>query len=111
MKDDRYTGKFLLEAYRLFPEKDSFFRKNNSFNRLAGTDVLMQQIKDGITEDAIRKSWENDLNRYKQTRKKIPAVRRFLVYSFNLLTPSKVILTGKIFPSLSNCISSMQVTR
>lgn len=62
--------KFLLEAYRLFPEKDSFFRSGNSFNRLAGTDSLMKQIKAGLSEDAIRKSWEKDLNMYKQTRKK-----------------------------------------
>jgi uncharacterized protein YbbC (DUF1343 family) len=62
--------KFLLEAYRLFPEKDSFFRSNNSFNRLAGTDMLMKQIKEGVSEDSIRKSWEMDLNMYKQTRKK-----------------------------------------
>lgn len=62
--------KFLLEAYRLFPEKDSFFRSGNSFNRLAGTDSLMKQIKAGLSEDAIRKSWGKDLNTFKQTRKK-----------------------------------------
>jgi uncharacterized protein YbbC (DUF1343 family) len=68
--DNKIQLKFLLEAYRLFPEKDSFFRSNNSFNRLAGTDMLMKQIKEGVSEDSIRKSWEKDLNVYKQARKK-----------------------------------------
>ena len=60
--------KWLLEAYRLFPDKEKFFR--GSFNRLAGNDVLMQQIKDGKSEAEIRKSWEPALSNYKKTRKK-----------------------------------------
>ncbi len=62
--------KWLMEAYRLFPQKDSFFLKTNSFNRLAGNDELMQQIKDGTNEEEIRKSWEPDLRKFKQLRKK-----------------------------------------
>ena len=57
-------------AYKLFPDKDSFFLKTNSFNRLAGNDVLMQQIKDGKNEEEIRKSWEPELSEFKLTRKK-----------------------------------------
>ena len=37
--------KYLLDAYQLFPGKDSFFLKNNFFNQLAGSDLLMEQIK------------------------------------------------------------------
>ena len=62
--------KWLIDAYKLFPLKDSFFLKSNSFNRLAGNDVLMQQIKDGKTEEEIRKSWEPKLNEFKAIRKK-----------------------------------------
>lgn len=61
---------YLLEAYRLFPGKDSFFLSNNFFNKLAGNDVLMQQIKDGKTEAEIRKSWQPGLEAFLSIRKK-----------------------------------------
>jgi uncharacterized protein YbbC (DUF1343 family) len=61
---------WLLNAYKLFPLKDSFFLKTNSFHRLSGTDVLMQQIKEGRSEKEIRKSWEPKLSEFKQIRKK-----------------------------------------
>ncbi|MBK7122684.1 MAG: DUF1343 domain-containing protein [Chitinophagaceae bacterium] len=70
MADQKIQLKYLLEAYRLFPGKDSFFLKNNFINKLAGNDELMQQVKDGITEAAIRKSWEPKLDAFKATRKK-----------------------------------------
>ena len=61
---------YLLQAYKLFPGKDSFFLKNNFFNKLAGNDVLMKQIKEGKTEAEIRKSWEPGLINFKKIRKK-----------------------------------------
>lgn len=70
MVDSRLQLKYLLEAYRLFPDKENFFNKNNGFNRLAGNDELMQQIKDGKTEEEIRKSWEPKLSEFKKIRKK-----------------------------------------
>ena len=68
--DNKIELKWLIEAYKLFPQKDSFFLKSNSFNRLAGNDVLMQQIKDGKSEEKIRQSWEPKLSEFKQIRKK-----------------------------------------
>ena len=62
--------KWLIDAYKVFPDKDTFFLKTNSFNRLAGNDALMQQIKDGRSEEEIRKSWEPKLSEFKQIRKK-----------------------------------------
>ncbi|MEO5889201.1 MAG: DUF1343 domain-containing protein [Ferruginibacter sp.] len=62
--------KYLLDAYKLFPGKDSFFLKNNFINRLAGNDILMQQVKDGKTEAEIRESWEPALGNFKIIRKK-----------------------------------------
>lgn len=62
--------KWLIEAYKLFPNKDSFFLKGNSFELRAGTGELKQQIKDGWSEEAIRKSWEPKLSEFKQIRKK-----------------------------------------
>lgn len=66
----RIQLKYLLEAYRLFPGKDSFFLKNNFFNKLAGNDELMMQVKKGMSETAIRQSWAADLEKFKAIRKK-----------------------------------------
>jgi uncharacterized protein YbbC (DUF1343 family) len=67
--DCKIQLKYLLDAYKLFPGKDSFFLKNNFFNKLAGNAILMQQIKEGKTEAEIRKSWEADLKKFKAIRK------------------------------------------
>jgi len=68
--DARIQLKWIIGAYQIFPGKDSFFLKTNSFNRLAGNDILMQQVKDGKSEDEIRKSWEPGLIQFKAIRKK-----------------------------------------
>jgi uncharacterized protein YbbC (DUF1343 family) len=62
--------KWLLQAYQLFPDKDKFFLASNFFNKLAGSDVLMMQIKEGKTEKEIRDSWEPALSEFKKIRKK-----------------------------------------
>lgn len=61
---------YFLEAYKLFPGKDSFFLKNNFINKLAGNDVFMKQVKQGLSEAEIRKSWEPGLQRFIAIRKK-----------------------------------------
>jgi len=68
--NNRIQLKWIIEAYKLFPDKTKFFLSSKSLNRLAGNDVLMQQIIDGKTEDEIRKSWEPALSNYKEIRKK-----------------------------------------
>ena len=75
--DNRIQLKWLVEAYRLFPKKDSFFiipksgkMEESFFNRLAGNNELWQQIKNGVSEADIRKSWEPKLNEFKAIRKK-----------------------------------------
>lgn len=71
--------KWLLQAYQLFPDKQNFFlvsKKENItetdyfFNKLAGTANLMKQVKTGVPEEEIRKSWQPGLNKFKQIRKK-----------------------------------------
>lgn len=69
--------KWLIEAYRLFPEKDKFFilpksgkMEESFFNKLAGNNDLWQQIAAGKSEEEIRKSWEPKLNEFKTIRKK-----------------------------------------
>jgi len=68
--DNHIQLKWLIEAYKLFPSNDTFFLKTNYFNRLAGNDVLMQQIKDGTSEEEIRKTWGPALSEFKKIRKK-----------------------------------------
>ena len=60
---------YLLEAYENF-EGDSFFNGNNFFDKLAGTDRLKEQVKRGRTEEEIRTSWKNDIERFKIVRSK-----------------------------------------
>ena len=60
----------MIQAYKLFPDKEKFFLSSNAFNRLAGNDILMQQIKDGVSENEIRKSWKSALDNFKKIRKK-----------------------------------------
>lgn len=70
MLDRKIQLKYLIQAYKLFPGKDSFFLKNNFIDKLAGTDQLQQQIKQGLPEEEIRKSWEPELGNFKSIRKK-----------------------------------------
>jgi len=75
--NNRIQLKHLINAYKLFPNKDSFFiipRSGNPeeafFAKLAGNGELMKQIKAGKTETDIRKSWEPGLSNFKKIRKK-----------------------------------------
>jgi uncharacterized protein YbbC (DUF1343 family) len=75
--DNRIQLKWLIEAYKLFPEKDKFFLQPKSgkmeesfLTKLAGNNDLWQQIKNGVSEVEIRKSWEPKLSEFKAIRKK-----------------------------------------
>src|SRR5688572_13337995 len=75
--DNKVQLKWLMEAYKLFPEKDKFFilpksgkMEESFFNKLAGNNELWQQIVAGKSEEEIRKSWEPKLNKFKKIRKK-----------------------------------------
>jgi uncharacterized protein YbbC (DUF1343 family) len=75
--NNRIQLKWLLEAYKLFPQKDSFFLMPKSgnmeesfFTKLSGNNDLWQQIKKGMTEEQIRATWEPKLSEYKAIRKK-----------------------------------------
>jgi hypothetical protein len=68
---NRWSLKWLLKAYALFPDKGHFFTGTGStFDRLAGTAILAQQIREGLTEEEIRKTWEPALSHFKTIRKK-----------------------------------------
>jgi uncharacterized protein YbbC (DUF1343 family) len=59
---------YLLEMYKIYPEKDKFFI--GMFDKIAGTDVFKQQIKNGLTEQQIRDSWADGLETYQKMRAK-----------------------------------------
>lgn len=82
--DNKIQLKYLLEAYKLFPDKENFFIKPKSdrptdyfFNKLAGSDALMNQIKAGKTEKEIRDSWAPGIAEFKKIRKKYLLYRDF----------------------------------
>ena len=75
--NDRIQLKWVMEAYKLFPDKDKFFlvpksgnMETSHFSKLAGNNELRQQIRDGKSEKEIRASWEPGLSEFKQIRKK-----------------------------------------
>jgi uncharacterized protein YbbC (DUF1343 family) len=63
-----FTLKWLVLAYNNFPVKDSFF--NNYFFNLSGKKELIDQIKEGLSEEEIRKSWQQDIEKFKVIREK-----------------------------------------
>lgn len=60
----------ILDMYARFDDKNKFFLENNFFNKLAGSEELMIQIKAGLTADEIRLSWQDDITAFKSIRKK-----------------------------------------
>ncbi|MDR2910457.1 MAG: DUF1343 domain-containing protein [Bacteroidales bacterium] len=65
-----FTLKFFLDFYRKFEKIEYFVTNENWLNLLAGTDEILKQIKDGKTEHEIEQSWQPELTRYKNIRKK-----------------------------------------
>ena len=59
---------WLIQAYREFPDKEHFFKKG--FNRIAGNKSLQMQLAQGLGEEQIRKTWEKDLEKFQNIRKK-----------------------------------------
>ena len=62
-----FSLKYLIDFYNNFPDKDNFF--NRGIDRLAGYRGLKEQIKQGMSEEEIRATWEPALNEFKQKRK------------------------------------------
>lgn len=74
---NRLQLEYLLEAYKLFPDKSRFFLgpaagkpEDYFFNKLAGNSQLMDQIKAGKSAAEIRASWQPGLDAFHLIRKK-----------------------------------------
>jgi len=66
----KYSLFFLLNAYGHNIKPDDFFGKSAFFEKLEGSGLLRQQVKDKVSEEDIRKSWQPALDNFKQIRKK-----------------------------------------
>ncbi len=65
------TLRFVLDFYRKAGEDAAFFfSRPGWFDLLAGTDKLRRQIIGGLSEEEIRASWKEELERYKEMRRK-----------------------------------------
>jgi len=65
----RLNFTWLIDAYNSSAQKDKFFNKE-SFNELAGTTKLKEQIEQGLTFEEIKATWQKDLTTFKKIREK-----------------------------------------
>ncbi|MEA3445965.1 MAG: DUF1343 domain-containing protein [Bacteroidota bacterium] len=68
LSEKRINLSWLISTYEAMHEKEDFFIP--FFEKLAGTENLRKQIEAGKSENEIRKSWQADLSKFKQIRKK-----------------------------------------
>lgn len=68
-KVDGMTLKWVISAYKNATDKSKIFNTKN-FTTHAGTEVLQQQIEQGLTEAEIKATWQEDLEAYKKIRAK-----------------------------------------
>ena len=67
-KMDRINLSWLIEAYNNTSDKSQFF--NPFFTKLAGGTELQKQIENGLSEEKIRESWLENLEKFKTDREK-----------------------------------------
>lgn len=65
-----FTLKYFLRFYHHFTNEKDFLTRENWLNLLAGTDEIIRQIREGKNEAEITLSWQHQLTKYKEIRKK-----------------------------------------
>jgi len=65
----RFTLKYVIDAYTNATDKSKVFNTAN-FTKHAGTEKLQEQIESGMSEEAIKATWKDDLEAFKATRVK-----------------------------------------
>ncbi len=63
-----FTFQYVIDAYNSFPEKDKFF--NKFFDLLTGDPAIKSLIKQGKSDDELRKYWEKDIAHFLELRQK-----------------------------------------
>ena len=66
----QFTLSYFLKYYRLFNNETDFVTSGGWFNLLAGTDELLNMIREGKKESEITEYWKEDIEAYKKIRKK-----------------------------------------
>lgn len=61
---------WMINTLSQYNSNSDFFTRPNFFDLLAGTDKLRKQLEQKIPLSDIKKTWEDDLNNYKELRKK-----------------------------------------
>lgn len=75
LKEKKINIQWIKELYDAYPEKEKFFdykqsREIGNVDFRTGDSNFKEQIKNGVSEEEIRKSWEPALSQYKKMRKK-----------------------------------------
>ncbi|MFN7823489.1 MAG: exo-beta-N-acetylmuramidase NamZ domain-containing protein [Bacteroidota bacterium] len=75
MQARKINLQWMMELYRAYPEPEKFFDYKQSnqmgnIDKLAGVAEFKEQIKQGISEDSIRRTWEPGLQAYRAKRAK-----------------------------------------
>ncbi len=68
-RETKFDLTFLLNANNLLKGK-TFVDRTRMFKLLSGNDALLQQLRDGKSEEEIRDSWQEKLEVFKATREK-----------------------------------------
>jgi uncharacterized protein YbbC (DUF1343 family) len=66
----RFTLKYFIDFYHRYENEKDFLTRENWLNTLAGTNTLIQDIRQGLSETEIREGWQPDLIKYRGIRKK-----------------------------------------
>ena len=61
---------WLVGMYQNTPNKDAFFKSSGSFYLLCGNKTIREMLEAGKTAEEIRASWQEELNAFKNIRKK-----------------------------------------
>ena len=66
---NNFTIKYLITAYKAYPDKSKFFTNAAFFDKLAGTSKLREMVIAGKTEQEIEESWSKQLGKFVEMRK------------------------------------------
>ena len=64
------TFQYVLDMYKIYPDKNDFFLKTGFFDKLVGNDEIRKMIIEGKSEKEIRASYQKELENFKLKRKK-----------------------------------------
>jgi uncharacterized protein YbbC (DUF1343 family) len=66
----KFTISYFIQFYLEFNKPKDFWKSERWINLLTGSATFYQHINQHLSEEQIKASWQNDLKKYKSTRKK-----------------------------------------